>query len=113
MAASSLALFSIERIASMKISIVLTLLLTVAALCSCKDNWQEAEQSAKEYVKKLPGATGEVECAHKDSDGDGYCSCSAFMKDGSITALDCGCERYCYNCATGCKKQLQFKSIQR
>jgi hypothetical protein len=85
----------------------------VFVLVGCSNDWQKAEQSASEYVKKMPGATGEVDCAHKDSDSDGYCSCSAFMKDGSIQPLECGCEKYCINCAEGCKIQLPFKGLKQ
>lgn len=70
---------------------------------ACGQDWQRAEKDAKTFADKLPNATGEVSCAKKDSDGDGYCSCTAFMEDGSGTPLECGCQRLCWNCAEGCK----------
>ncbi len=85
---------------------------TLTALNACKENdWQAAESSAKEFATKLPNATGDVSCAHKDTDGDGYCSCTAFLKDGSVQPLDCGCDIYCIRCAEGCKIQVPFKMV--
>jgi hypothetical protein len=79
--------------------------------CQCQDAG-EAERAAREYAKKIPGATGEVSCTQTDSDSDGYCSCTAFMQDGSLRQLNCGCEKYCFNCARGCKAVENVKFLR-
>ena len=78
---------------------------SVALYVGCSADWQKAERSAKEFAAKLPGSTGDVECTKNDTDGDGYCSCSAFMKEKPIVTLDCDCRPYCLwgNCQGGCK----------
>jgi len=81
----------------------LMLIITALALAGCTDDWQRAEHDAKQFAAKIPGSTGDVSCAHKDTDGDHYVSCTIFINDGSVRTLDCGAERYCFNCAEGCK----------
>ena len=65
-----------------------SILLLVLLFVGCHD-YKGAEKAAGEYAKKLPGSTGEVSCMRVDSDGDGYVSCSAFMRDGPPVALEC------------------------
>ena len=79
--------------------------------CQCQDA-AEAERAAKEFAKKVPGATGDVSCAQTDSDDDGYCSCTVFRQDGSTLPINCGCEKYCFNCARGCKVVENVKFIK-
>ena len=87
------------------------MVLLVALIVGCGSDWQRAERDAKEYASKLPGATGEVSCTKLDSDNDGYCACSVFMKDGKIVPIECGCERRCIWCTEGCKQinTLKYK----
>lgn len=80
------------------------LLVLVFAFGACSHDWEQAERDAKKFAKKIPGSTGEVDCAHKDSDGDGYCSCTVFMEDGETVPIECGCEKWCFNCSEGCKR---------
>lgn len=82
----------------------------VAGVGGCESDWKKAEASAREFVKNVPGSTGSVSCTHKDTDGDGYCGCSIFKENGDIIRIDCGCEKYCFVCAEGCKLVEQFKS---
>lgn len=70
----------------------------------CADDWQRAEQDAKEFCKNIPGWEGNLQCAKKDSDNDGYCGCTCFLPTGERVKLDCGCERYSINNARGCKE---------
>lgn len=59
--------------------------------CMKANDWQAAETDGTGFAKKLdPAAT--VSCAHLDSDSNGYCSCTAFVK-GKALALECGCPR--------------------
>lgn len=92
-----------------------TITIAIALLMfGCGSDWQKAEQAAKQYSKKIKGATGEVDCVHKDSDGDGYCSCSIFMEEGGPTGVECGCEKFCFiDCAEGCKPMHQLKARGR
>lgn len=84
-------------------------ILFLSLLVACEDDWRQAEIDAREFTLNIPGSTGKVSCAKKDTDGDGYCSCSVFMSDGSITPIDCGCEKQCFHCTEGCKLQPSFK----
>lgn len=96
--------------------ILLALCLLLSA-CYVEYDWKAAEQSAKMFAAKMPGTTGEVECARIDSDGDGYCSCTAFMKESEPRQLDCGCPnkaagKGCSKAqATGCKPFNPLKGI--
>lgn len=75
------------------------ILLFALVLFGCVDH-EKAETAAAEYAKKLPGSTGQVSCVPADSDGDGYVSCSIFMKKGPPTAVECRSLPYK---AGGCK----------
>ena len=77
-------------------------LLAAFALLGCQADWQKAEKAARSYGTKMGGMTS-VSCAKMDSDGDGYCSCSVFLKGGKIQPLECGCEKFCLICTEGCK----------
>ena len=68
-----------------------------------KSDHKKAEKSAVEFSKNLNNATGKVSCMRKDTDGDGYCGCSIFLKDGGILSVDCACDKYCFSCNEGCK----------
>lgn len=73
---------------------------------------EEAKKSASEFVQNTPNATS-FSCASVDSDGDGYCACTVFMRDSSPFRIDCGCQRFCvWNCARGCKIVEGFKVRQ-
>ena len=95
--------------------------LCVLLLCSAcyqSFDWQEAERAAAATASKVEGATGQVDCAHVDSDQDGYCSCSVYMKNGAAPMqFDCGCpsKRAGAGCtgeqATGCKPFNALKSL--
>jgi len=79
-------------------------MVAMGLLAGCDPDWERAERDAKEFAAKIPGATREVSCAKGDSDGDGYCSCTVFMDDGSLQNIDCGCEKYAlWNKKEGCK----------
>lgn len=70
--------------------------------CQCSAP-EEARKSAGEYIHKIPGATS-VECADRDTNDDGYCSCTVFRGSADPLPIECGCERFCiWNCARGCK----------
>lgn len=75
----------------------------VMALAGCnRTNVDAANAAAEEFVKKIEGATG-FECAQQDTDGDGYVSCTVFRKGADPLLIECGSERFCVNCARGCK----------
>lgn len=92
----------------MRWSLMFLVLMLVAIACRRTDG-DAAQNSATEFAKRLPGATGEVDCTDIDTDGDGYCSCTAFMADGTTLSLDCGCSREIGSCTEsgdiprGCK----------
>lgn len=99
-------------------TLVLLLSLILVPACYTSYDWQEAERGAASFAAKIPGSTGQVECAHVDSDRDGYCSCTVFMGNGvAPQQLDCGCpsKEPGAGCtreqATGCKPFNPLKSI--
>jgi len=93
---------------------VLGLVALLIFATSCDSDWQRAERDAKAFVVNIPGATGNVACAKADSDGDGYCSCTVFMEDGSMQNLDCGCEPFAvFDKTEGCKVVDAFKELPR
>ena len=77
-------------------------IIVIAMVCSfIGPDWKEAEGHAKQFSKNISGARN-VSCVKKDTDGDGWCSCTIF--GDQIVPVDCGCERFCLtNCAEGCK----------
>lgn len=86
---------------------LMAIMLTSA--CYSSSDWQTAERFAKEYAKKIPGSTGEIECSHRDTNKDGYCSCTVFMSQGEVTPIECGCPSTAFGAGcvseqvTGCK----------
>ena len=48
-----------------------------------------AEDEAKEWAKELDMDLKSVSCVAKDTDGDGYVSCTLMMGDGSTKAVEC------------------------
>ena len=85
---------------AIKISITVTCLVSVAG-CNRTDI-DAANQSAAEFIRHVPNATG-VTCADQDSDGDGYVTCTVFRGSEDPMTIQCGSERFCLNCARGCK----------
>lgn len=81
-------------------------MLSLVLLASCASDAAEATKAAKQFAANLPGSTGKVNCTAQDTDGDGYCSCTVFLKD-RVQNIECGCERrwaHCvFRCARGCK----------
>ena len=72
-------------------------------LISCnRTNKEAAENAAREYQSHFDDATG-FECADQDIDRDGYVSCTIFRRNHDPYGIECGSERYCINCARGCK----------
>jgi Tfp pilus assembly protein FimT len=86
------------------------LVVAVAGMGSCAVDPDKAQEAADEFKQNIPGATNAV-CVATDSDGDGYCSCTVFRKEGmEPVALDCGCETMCLRCSEGCKMAMpKFK----
>lgn len=87
----------------------LGLLILILVAVGCGSDWQRAEKDAKEYASKVPHATGKVACTKQDTDGDGYCGCSVFMKNGDVLPIECGCKKYCLWCPEGCKQVDTYK----
>jgi hypothetical protein len=80
-----------------------SLLFITTLIIACHADVQSANQQAREFIKRLPGAT-DVVCNDSDSDGDGYVSCTVFRGQQDPLAISCGAENWCaFNCAKGCK----------
>jgi hypothetical protein len=76
-------------------------------------DFQRAERDAHAYAAKASIAVKAVACMRKDSDGDGYCRCTLFGKDGARILLDCGCEVMCWpDCAQGCAEVFVIKGVE-
>lgn len=91
-----------------KLLIAMFLALVVPA-CAKADP-EKAEAAAREFAQNYPDFSGNVACTKADTDGDGYVTCTAFMKNGDEKRLECGAERFCiFNCARGCKPVESLK----
>ena len=88
----------------MKTILILAATLAMAGACSNTDA-KAAEAAAAQYAQKVKGATGDVSCTQKDSDGDGYVTCTIFMAEGENQSVERGSEKHCVfsDCARGCK----------
>jgi hypothetical protein len=95
----------------MSYKVILSLLFVCFLFGGCASDWRKAEASAREYASKVPNATGDVSCTRQDTDGDGYCGCTIFMKSGTERKVECGCEDFCLLCAEGCKPVDSVKII--
>lgn len=75
---------------------------------------EEAQRAADDFARHVPGATGAT-CTQTDTDGDGYCGCTVFVKDAPPVAIECGCEGWCIKCARGCKvvETVKFQERRR
>jgi hypothetical protein len=63
------------------------------AACSYSNDWQTAEKYAGAFSAKMfPGKVAQVECAHLDTDLNGYCSCTV-LTGNRPQAVECGCPR--------------------
>lgn len=87
-------------------TIALILALCAFPACDTTDH-AAANQSAKEFMSNIPGATG-VQCADQDTDNDGYVSCTIFRGSADPLPIQCGSQKYCINCSRGCK-YIPFK----
>lgn len=87
-------------------------LLTLVPSSCANSKPERAEAAAREFSTHIEDATGTA-CAQRDTDNDGYCSCTVFRKDHDPMRIDCGCERWCiFNCATGCKVVQGVKGVK-
>ena len=76
----------------------------IGGTTGCGSDWKKAEVAAKEFAQNIPNTTGKVSCTKQDTDNDGYCNCSLFLKDGPPMSVECGCQKLCiFTCADGCK----------
>lgn len=78
------------------------LFLLVTVLASCR-GVGEAENSAKAFAdRRFENSTG-VECMERDSDGDGYVSCTIFLPDDAV-GIECATENLHAGCNnSGCR----------
>lgn len=71
----------------------------------CSSSRLAAEDEARAYAKSMGIEIFGVECMNRDTDGDGYVSCSLSTKDKSgnqtVTPIECA-SRWSYN-NDGCK----------
>lgn len=75
---------------------------------------EEAQRAAEDFARHIPDATGTT-CTKTDTDGDGYCGCTVFVKNAPPVAIECGCEGWCIKCARGCKvvETVKFQERRR
>lgn len=86
---------------------VLTISFLAVIACNRTDK-AAADAAAKEFITHIDGAQS-VLCAETDTDGDGYVSCTVFMKGEEPMQIQCGSQAYCFNCARGCKYEPSMK----
>lgn len=90
---------------------VLVLNLLGASCESVVGTGEHAEQEARTHAKKLGWRLSGVACTGRDTDGDGYISCTVALEDGTERALECasgGIGRI-----TGCKAASLIKDGPR
>lgn len=73
----------------------------------------EAKNSAKSFASRnFKNHTG-VECMSRDSDGDGYASCTIFLPNDAI-AIECATEKLTTGCGnTGCRIATGAGGVRR
>jgi hypothetical protein len=71
----------------------------------CSDNGSTAEDEARKYAKSLGLEIKGVSCTERDSDGDGYVSCSiSHNENGSVAIMPVECAIK-WSANSGCKSQ--------
>ena len=80
---------------------IVALALSLAG-CDVRDRG-ELEAEAAEFAKRLGVKVNGVSCVTRDSDGDGYVSCTIFLQDGRAEDIECA-----YPLAySGCKRRVR------
>lgn len=93
----------IELMIIIAILTILTMIITRGG-CGCASSREEAEVEARQYAHDLGFEVKGISCANRDTDGDGYVSCTlSVTKDGkeTIQPIECAA-RYTYN-NNGCR----------
>ena len=83
--------------------IILFVLISVVASCRGPG---KSEASAKSFAeRRFENNTG-VECLDRDTDGDGYVSCTIFLPNDAI-AIECATENHVLGCSSsGCRMAM-------
>lgn len=79
--------------------------------CGLQGSGEHAEQEARSHAQKLGWKVAGAACTGRDTDGDGYISCTVALEDGTERALECasgGIGRI-----TGCKAASLIKDSPR
>ena len=85
------------------------LLLVVLSLVGCEDAEQRAQRmalttdSARRFAQGFEGVRG-VECSPRDSDHDGYVTCTVFLENNDFRNIECTTD--------GCKMKEDKQQIQ-
>lgn len=86
--------------------IVIAIGVVILSVVGCEDDHAAALSSAKEVASNYDDVKS-VTCVNKDSDNDGYCSCTIYRESGP-ESLECGCQKWGLNKTRGCKA-AQYK----
>lgn len=79
---------------------IITLAL-VLYLLACGTSPDGSRARAAEFARRANWDVSSVDCQKWDSDDNSYISCSVFLKDGTVEALDCPAWS---NCNDSCRK---------
>lgn len=69
-------------------ALALALLVTASCVHEYKDK-EQVESEARAFAKKIGWNAKDVECVTRDSDANGYVTCSVFLGDGQVQELEC------------------------
>jgi len=97
----------------MELIIVVAIIGVIAAIVGfgitkCSSSRSTAEDEAREYASKMGMTIKGVSCMNRDTDGDGYVSCTlnAVEKDGKENPIPIECAaKWSYN-NDGCKEAI-------
>lgn len=86
-------------------------LVLATLLAACTENRSSLEASARGYMDALGYTVVGVVCMDMDSDGDGYVSCTARVKEiAPPIAVDCASN---FSYKTGCRMQKMSNTMLR
>lgn len=91
----------------------LVLLVVIFGMQGCNKAGEEATQDAIKFGKNMGENITGVDCVKYDSDGDGYVSCTLFLRDKPPFAIDCAAHSLASWRNSGCRLQKPALRVQQ
>jgi hypothetical protein len=83
----------------------LLVLVVIGGMQGCNKAGEETTQDAIRFSKNLGENITGINCMKYDSDGDGYVSCTLFLRDKPPLAVDCAAHSFMSWRNSGCRLQ--------